>query len=419
MGSPVAARAENAWLRSYPFWDAYFAVVLITTVIAMVADGGPPIAVGLVLLLALSYVLVGRKAVRADAIPVRESWWYAASMLVLVTGAGLLESASAIALSALVPMAFMSLRVAYAVVLTAAFFAAPVLNGLTAVGEDPLLILLALAVGLPASALLGTFISRLYQQNRERAELIEELDRTREELAEVSREAGVLAERERLAGDIHDTLAQGFTSIIMLLQAAEAGQGAERHVALAVQTAKENLAETRALIAALAPPALDGTSLGQALRRLGEGFEVPVEVTVRGEPVALPATAEAVLVRVAQEGLANVRKHARARSARLTLDYGGAAARPSVTDYGGAAERLSVSDDGVAAVRPSVSDDGDRAVRLWVSDDGDGFEPSTTCDGYGLRTMRVRVARLGGTVTVAASPGTGTTVTVELPCSPC
>lgn len=417
MGSPVAARAENAWLRSYPFWDAYFAVVLITTVIAMVADGGRPIAVGLVLLLALTYVLFGRRAVRADAIPVRESWWYAASMLVLVTGAGLLESAAAIALSALVPMAFMSLRVAHAVVLTAAFFAAPVLNGLTAAGADPLLILLALAVGLSASALLGTFISRLHRQNRERAELIDELDRTREALAEVSREAGVLAERERLAGDIHDTLAQGFTSIIMLLQAAEAARGAERHVALAVRTAKENLAETRALIAALAPPALDGTSLGQALRRLGEGFEVPVEVAVRGEPVALPATAETVLVRVAQEGLANVRKHARARSARLALDYGDAV-RPSVSDSGGAAVPLSVTDSGDTAARLSVSDSGSPAVRLSVSDDGDGFEPSTTREGYGLRTMRVRVARLGGTVTLAAAPGAGTTVTVELPCSP-
>ncbi|HUR01329.1 MAG TPA: sensor histidine kinase [Nonomuraea sp.] len=409
MGSPVAARAENVWLRSYPFWDAYFAVVLLTTVIAMVANGGPPTAVGLVLLLALSYVLLGRKAVRADTIPARQSWWYATAMLVLITGAGLLEPTAAIALSALVPMAFMSLRGVHAVVLTAAFFTTPALSGLTAAGADPLLVLLAPAIGVSASAVLGTFIGRLYRQNRERAELIEELDRTREELAEVSREAGILAERERLAGDIHDTLAQGFTSIIMLLQAAQiadlvgaargvqaaesnedaqavrgVGMGgvAERHLALAVRTAKENLAETRALIAALAPPALDGASLGQALYRLGEAFEVPVEVTVRGEPVALPAAAEVVLVRVAQEGLANVRKHARARSARLALDYG------------------------------------DMAVRLSVSDDGDGFEPTATCDGYGLRTMRARLARLGGTVTVAASVGAGTTVTAELPCSP-
>src|ERR1044072_6988826 len=137
--------------------------------------------------MALSYVLFGRRAVRADAIPVRESWWYAASVLVLVTGAGLLEPAAAIALSALVPMAFMSLRVAHAVVLTGAFFAAPMINGLTTAGADPLMTLLALALGLPARALLGTFISRLYQQTRDRAELIEELDRTREELAEVSR----------------------------------------------------------------------------------------------------------------------------------------------------------------------------------------------------------------------------------------
>ncbi|MGW4797859.1 sensor histidine kinase, partial [Nonomuraea sp. NPDC004297] len=94
--------------------------------------------------------------------------------------------------------------------------------------------------------------------------------------------------------------------------------------------------------------------------------------------------AEEALVRAAQEGLANVRKHARAGSARLTLEH----------------------------VRGS-------AVRLSISDDGCGFDPATAPEGYGLRAMRSRVGRLGGTVRVAGSPGLGTTVAVEVPCSGC
>ncbi|MCP9971452.1 sensor histidine kinase [Actinomadura madurae] len=123
---------------------------------------------------------------------------------------------------------------------------------------------------------------RLGRQNRERLRLIEELDRTRGELAEVSREAGVLAERERLARDIHDTIAQGFASIVMLLQAAEADAGPNRHLELAVRTARENLAETRGLVAALAPPALDGGSLVEALRRMADDFDLPADLVVEG-----------------------------------------------------------------------------------------------------------------------------------------
>jgi signal transduction histidine kinase len=379
----VGARAENAWLRSYPFWDTYYAMVLVATIVLMVLDGGPPAAIGLVLVLALAYVVIGRKAVRAPRVPVPEAWWYAAAMLILITATEALESASELALSALVPMAFMSLRAGPAVAVTMGLLAGPAVTELIANGTDPLITLLAAAVVLSASTLLGTFIGRLAAQNRERARLIEELDRTRDELAEVSKEAGVLAERERLAGDIHDTLAQGFTGIVLLLQAAQAGDDRDRYIGLAVRTAKENLAETRALIAALAPPALAGASLSEAMARLAGGFELPVEVSVTGAAVPLPAATEVVLVRVAQEGLANVRKHAAAGRARLALDY-----------------------------------DGDR-LRLSVGDDGRGFTPSDPTTGYGLRAMRGRVEQLGGTVTVDSAPGRGATLTVEVPCSAC
>ncbi|MEV4108523.1 sensor histidine kinase [Nonomuraea sp. NPDC049695] len=381
MGGPVDPRAENAWLRSYPFWDAYFAIVLVATIVAIVVDGGSPVAIVLLLLITVSYVVWGHEAVRAPVAPIKEGWWHVAAMLVLFTAADLLAPQSAVALSALIPMTFMALRAARAVAVMVAMFAGPAIQLMAENGSNPLLIMVAIVIGLLASSLLGIFIDRLGRQNTERARLIEELDRTREELAEVSKEAGILAERERLAGDIHDTLAQGFASILMLLQAA--GDGHDPHVARAAQTARENLAETRALIAALAPPALEGASLEEALGRLARGFELPVEMTVNGD-VGVPRPVEEVLVRAAQEGLANVRKHARARAVRLEL------------------EQVPGS-----------------AVRMSISDDGCGFDASAVRDGYGLRAMRNRVARLGGTVQVTGCPGEGTTVAVELPCSGC
>ncbi|GAA2649784.1 sensor histidine kinase [Nonomuraea recticatena] len=379
----AAARAENAWLRSYPLWDAYFTVVLIATVIVVALDTGTAAAgataIGLLLLLALAYALVGRAAVRSEEVPTRQAWQYAAVAVVLFTAADLVAPASAFALSAVVAQLFMSFRTHQAIALLAVLFAIPAVNLFQIAGMEPLVAAVVAVVALSSSALLGTFIHRLAMQNIDRARLIAELDRTRADLAEISRQAGVLAERERLAGDIHDTLAQGFTGIITLLRAAEAESGGGRHLELAVRTAQENLAETRALIAALAPPALDGRSLDRALRRLAHGFELPVEVVVRGLPSPLPPALEVALLRAAQEGLANVRKHAAARSVRLELTY----------DTG--------------------------AVRLAVADDGAG--PTGDAEGYGLALMRRRVEPLGGTVRVEGSRGEGATLTVEVPWS--
>ncbi|MFI6600321.1 sensor histidine kinase [Nonomuraea sp. NPDC050536] len=382
-GSPVAARAENAWRRSYPYWDAFFAVVLVATIVAIAGNQDPPPrlfgAVAALLLLAAAYLWIGRAAVRAEAIPARGSVPFAWLSVALFTAADVLDPATGIALSALVPITFMTLRRARAMAQIAALLAAPIGVDMLRQGIDPLLVAITLVIMLSITALLGTFIGRLSEQNTERARLIDELDRTRDELAAVSKEAGVLAERERLAGDIHDTLAQGFASIVMLLQAAEAATGPNRHLTLAVRTAKENLAETRALIAALTPPALAGASLEEAIKRVAGGFELPVEVRVSGPPARLGGEVEAAVVRAAQEGLANVRKHAGASTATVTLAF-----------------------------------DGDR-VRLSVTDDGRGFEPDA--GGYGLRAMRSRVARLGGTVSVDSAPGRGATLAVELPCS--
>jgi len=381
----AAARSENAWNRSYPFWDAFFGIVLVASIVAVAQDADArwarATAIALLLALSVAYVAVGRRAVRAEGLGGRAGMLYAGIAVVLFLPAVLLESTSATVLSALVPQMFMILSTVQATALLAVLLCGPGAEFLLRTGSDPMYVAFAIVIVVASAALLGTFISRLGDQNRERARLIEELDRTRDELAEVSREAGMLAERERLAGDIHDTLAQGFTSIGMLLEAARTEVGAGRYLDLASQTAQDNLAETRALIAALAPPALAGVSLEQALDRLGKGFHLPAELTVQGEPRPLGTATEVVVLRVAQEGLANARKHAHASSIRLALAYEA------------------------------------ETVRLTLTDDGCGFDPACATNGYGLNGMKNRVAQIGGTVEVDSAPGEGTTVTLEAPCS--
>jgi signal transduction histidine kinase len=243
------------------------------------------------------------------------------------------------------------------------------------------------AAGIAFSIAFGTWIMRIINQSAERAELIAQLEQTRAQLAEANREAGVLAERERLASEIHDTIAQGFTSIVMLVQAAEAviesdPAQASKQLAMVAHTARENLAEARALVAGLTPAALASVTLSDALTRLtdrvGQELGIAARYSVTGQPRPLGTGTEVVLLRVCQEALSNVRKHAKARSVLVELRY---------------------LADGAA---------------VQVADDGVGFDAALASDGYGLRGMRGRVAEIGGKLTVRTASGEGTTVIAEV-----
>ncbi len=249
-----------------------------------------------------------------------------------------------------------------------------------------------LLISLVVSVLFGVWVERVINESEQRAELISELRATRDELAAAHHTAGVMAERERMAREIHDTLAQGMTSIVMLSQTAavELSRGAVEpaagRLAAIEDTARENLAEARALVAAFTPVALTGATLAEVLRRQGERFaaETGVDVQVSldmgdDEVAALPQGQQVVLLRAAQESLANVRKHAGATRVRI---------------------KLGLSADGVA---------------IEISDDGSGFSPSAPADGYGLAAMRGRVEESGGTVSVDSAPGRGTRVQVLIP----
>ena len=173
----------------------------------------------------------------------------------------------------------------------------------------------------------------------------------------------------------------------MLVQAADATletdpAATRERLGLAAQTARENLAEARSLIGGPGPGTVADLPLDASIRRVAErtGREAgcAVRVTVGGEPRALTANVQVVIVRVVQEALANVRKHARAADVSVDLAYG---------------------DDG---------------LRLSVADDGVGFDAAAS-QGFGTRSMRERVEEVGGKLELATAPGKGTTVTIEVP----
>jgi signal transduction histidine kinase len=241
-------------------------------------------------------------------------------------------------------------------------------------------------ISLAGSFAIGFWISRISVESAERATLLAELRETQEQLASVSRDAGAAGERERLARDIHDTIAQDLTGLVLLAQRTRRElQGGSATVGetldLLEESARSALAETRSLVATSAPLGLADDGIVGALTRLAERFsrETGIAVLVSGEVPELPRETEVVLLRCAQEGLANVRKHSGAVTATLTL----------------------------------FSRDG--SVGVSLSDDGDGFDPRTVREGFGLSGMRARLDLVGGHLEIAGQPGEGTTITASLP----
>jgi signal transduction histidine kinase len=257
---------------------------------------------------------------------------------------------------------------------------------LLATGDLTRAVTVALPIGLIAIAIsvaMATTTSRTERVSAERQALIDELASSRAEVARLSRAAGVAEERQRLAGEIHDTVAQGLSSVVMLIEAALANPlAARQHLELAARTARENLDETRAIVAALTPAPLDGASLEDALRRVTDRFAaetgIAADLDVTGVDRPLPIGVEVVLLRVVQEALTNVRKHAGAQHVAV---------------------RLAV-DPGQASVE--------------VSDDGCGFDPAAPESGYGIRAMRNRVEQVDGRLLVHSRPGHGATVQAEV-----
>ncbi|WTV55085.1 sensor histidine kinase [Kitasatospora sp. NBC_00039] len=302
-----------------------------------------------------------------------------------------------------VPLVYTALRTLparAAIPLVAALTLLVVVGEVRLGGVDANLILLPPAVAALAT---GVFLFMERQAERQRA-LIRDLRRTRRELAATERREGTLAERERLAMEIHDTLAQGLSSQQMLLQAADRTWDADpvtarTHVRTAAEVAARNLAEARRFVHDLAPAELaDGRTLDQALRALAERESaesgLPVRFHLDGAAVPLPAAAQSALLRIAQGALANVREHAGASAAALTLSFLGDQAVLDIADNG----RGFRADGPAGGARPVARPDSGR--------------------GHGLPAMRARLRQLGGTLTVESTPGEGTVVSAAIPLEP-
>ncbi|WP_240742037.1 sensor histidine kinase [Micromonospora zingiberis] len=239
-------------------------------------------------------------------------------------------------------------------------------------------------------------VAELAAANRQLTETVRENEGLHAQLVTQAREAGVLDERQRMAREIHDTLAQGLTGIITQLEAAEQTRDRSgdwrRHVDNALALARESLTEARRSVRAIRPEPLETARLPDALAELGGRWSalhgVRADVSTTGTPRPLHPEVEVTLLRAAQEALANVARHAAASRVGLTLSY--------------------------------MSD----VVTLDVRDDGTGFDAGNGAvapkpdGGYGLTAMRQRVARVGGRLAVESEPGGGTAISASVPALP-
>ncbi|GAB2642091.1 sensor histidine kinase [Kribbella swartbergensis] len=253
-------------------------------------------------------------------------------------------------------------------------------------GTDTIRELLAsFVVALLIASATGMLFNAVARQSEERRQLINRLRELAEENADLqaqllssAHQAGVLDERRRMAREIHDTIAQALTGILTQVEAAEDEGGPTRRLDTIRALARDSLDEARRSVHALRPAQLEHDDLVSALRQTADRAGIPVAVAVTGDPRALHPEVEHTLLRVAQEALTNVGKHAEATRVGVTLSY---------------------MDDVVA---------------LDIRDDGRGFTAGTTA-GVGLIGMRQRVTRLAGSFEVESTPGEGTGISATVP----
>ncbi|MFN8158955.1 MAG: sensor histidine kinase [Candidatus Nanopelagicales bacterium] len=373
--------------RTVVGWHVLFGLMVVVTSAFLIADGNAWPGLALLLILVVGYVVLAGPGARCGDWRRYAYIALAIGVLAILTW---IDPASLVLLFALYPQCFLLLErrasivavVAMTVVWNLELIAMDGwslqswgIHSVTSIGN----IMFALVIGL--------FIDGLVRESRQRKALLAELHEAQAELAAAEREAGALGERERIARDIHDTLAQGFTSIVMLSQAAEAAAGSGDDAAVAARlteiqrTARENLAEARALVGAMSPPALEGAGLPDALARLTSRADlgVPVELRVEGEPRPLSSTSEVAALRATQEAVSNATRHSGAQHVEVVLGY---------------------DEDGAT---------------ITVTDDGSGFDTTAPPTGYGLTGIVARVEEVGGIAVVESAPGEGTKVRVRVP----
>ena len=380
-----------------------YAVTMVLLVVLTIgagrdADGG---AWGAIAAMSALYLLLGARALEASAAataakagpvpPLPSAIVFLALVIPAATWGVASLSSFAVVQCVLCPLVWLLLdRVRDAVIGTLALTGSVAVGFVIGFGDLPgALPTMAVSQGLSlgGSIALGLWITRIADLSHERLHLLEGLRAAQAQVEELGREAGAARERERLSADIHDTVAQDLTGLVMLAQRGRrelrGGETEAMDATLAQleEGARDALTQTRAIVAATAPVELsDG--LGAALARLGARLarEAGIPVAVRADAAvgSVARDVEVVLLRCAQEGLANVRRHAAAAAVELVLDR-----------------------------------DGDDIV-LTIGDDGRGFDPARASGGYGLDGMRRRLDAAGGRLDVTGGPG-GTRLTARIP----
>lgn len=391
-------------MQNRRWWDAaVIAASLMVVVAVTVGSSGSSSAAAAVagpalLLFVLSYLLVARPALTST-----RPWHFP----VFVTGAAVAlaggcagEPFFAVLQAIAYPLTWVlsadrrQAIVGSAVIALGIFIGFALFSGILE-GGDAVLPALAVAAavagfGLAFAIAFGLWMAGVVEYGQERARLVGELTAAQAEVEALSRDRGAAMERERLARDVHDTLAQTLAGLAILSERAgrQLGEGradaAADSIATVEKLSRDALDEARAIVSRMAAVPSDA-ALGDAVDRLVGRFRAEAGLTIDldlqlDSAGVLPRESQLVLLRCLQESLANVRKHA-------------------------AATRVDV--------RVSAGTDG--AAQLAVADDGRGFDPGSRRDGFGLDGMAERVALAGGDLEVSSRPGGGTTLIVRLP----
>ena len=379
-------------------WDAIVAIVATVIALAVVFLFAPAtpartaVSLAAIVLFVAGYAVVGRAAVE----PPRAAWRYPAFLSVAAVAVGIGVGAA--------PFMAMLQTLAYplvwvigdsrtrgiggsAVIAGSVFVGVIIGNGADAdsvlAGATTAVFSLAFAIAI------GLWIARIAEYGEERERLLAELTAAQGQVEALSRERGASAERERLARDIHDTLAQTLAGLVIFAERAgrqsREGQtdAAAATISTVEQVARDALAEARALVARTAAVPRE-PAFAAAVERLVERFRAQgraaIELDTADAAGELDRETQVVLLRCLQEALSNAAKHSAAERVQVRVRVGAG---------GGAA--------------------------LEVADDGRGFEPAAPGPGFGLDGMRERVALAGGTFEVASTAGRGTSLRVNLP----
>jgi signal transduction histidine kinase len=395
---------SDIWVRTLPAWHAWnIGVILVATAAAEASWTMTPPAraasLGLATTLLVLYVVMFMRRPREWGY-----WWprgvpYAVAVTVCFALLLQLDPYFAYLAFTIYPQIFFMLYARRRALLTGAagIAVALTLGEVTTYGglDGAAPHLLADYAQIGFSFAIALWIGAMAKQSIERRMLIDELETTRRELAAVERQAGVMEERSRLAREIHDTLAQGFASVVAHLEAAKGSldhdpERVARHIESAEEVARRSLADARGLAWALRPEALSAGGLAGALERTiastFKGTTVGISLTVTGEVRGLHPNVEVTLLRAAQEALANARRHAAPHYVAVSLSFF------------------------------------DDTVTLDIADDGTGFDPEPIvpgpAGGLGLLGIRERVEAIGGEVSIESTVGHGTTIGVSVPTLP-